>query len=64
MLTQKQLVQKMMSNPVVRAAYDAQSEEFAHLEEVLSARQRAGLTQAEVVEKMKLKNSTKGRPRI
>jgi hypothetical protein len=49
MLTHKQLVQKMMSNPAVRTAYDAQREEFSKLEELLSARQRAGLTQAELL---------------
>jgi transcriptional regulator with XRE-family HTH domain len=52
MLTHDQLVKKMLKNPEVRAEYNAQAEEFALLDELLRARQRAGLTQAQVAERM------------
>src|SRR5882762_5450340 len=52
MLTHKDLVKKMLKIPEVRAEYDAQAEEFALLDELLRARQRAGLTQAEVAARM------------
>jgi transcriptional regulator with XRE-family HTH domain len=52
MLTHKQLVRKMLKSPAVKAEYNAQSEEFALLDELLRARRRAGLTQAEVAARM------------
>src|SRR3954470_7911116 len=52
MLTHKGLVKKMLRRPDVRAEYDAQAEEFALLDELLRARRRAGLTQAEVAKRM------------
>src|SRR5258707_14076467 len=52
MLTHKQMVKRMMKNPEVKEEYAAQSEEFALLDELLRARQRAGLTQAEVAKRM------------
>jgi transcriptional regulator with XRE-family HTH domain len=52
MLTHEQLVKKMLKEPAVKAEYDAQAEEFALLDELLRARQRSGLTQAEVAAKM------------
>src|SRR5215831_8851070 len=52
MLTHDQLVKKMLKDPSVKAAYDAQAEEFALLDELLRARRRAGLTQAEVAKRM------------
>src|SRR5205823_13048605 len=52
MLTHKELVKKMLRWPSVRAEYDAQAEEFALLDELLSARCRAGLTQAQVAARM------------
>src|SRR5205809_3721998 len=52
MLTHEQLVKKMLKDPAVQAEYDAQAEEFALLDELLRARQRAGLTQAEVAARM------------
>ena len=52
MKTHKELIKKMLKNPAVKAAYDAQAEEFALLDELLKARRRAGLTQAEVAERM------------
>src|SRR5438874_6101143 len=52
MMTHKELVKKMLKQPPVKAEYDAQSEEFGLLDELLNARQRAGLTQAEVAARM------------
>lgn len=52
MLTHKQLVKKMLKEPAVKAEFDAQAEEFALLDKLLRARQRAGLTQAEVAARM------------
>ena len=43
---------RALSRPAVKAAYDAASEEFAFLDEVLRARAEAGLTQAEVAERI------------
>lgn len=48
MLTHEEMVKKMLDEPAVKEEYDAQAEEFAFLDELLRARQRAGLTQAEV----------------
>jgi transcriptional regulator with XRE-family HTH domain len=52
MLTHDQMIKKMLKRPRVKAAYDAQAEEFALLDELLRARRRAGLTQAEVAKRM------------
>ncbi|WP_322071579.1 helix-turn-helix domain-containing protein [Paraburkholderia bannensis] len=42
----------MMQDPAFRAAYDALEEEFSALEALLTARKEAGLTQAQVAERM------------
>jgi len=52
MLTHEKMVQRMLKDASVKAEYDAQAEEFALLDELLRARQRAGLTQAEVAARM------------
>src|SRR5437899_1556385 len=52
MLTHQRLVKRMLASPPVRAAYDAQADEFALLDELLRARRRAGLTQAQVAARM------------
>lgn len=52
MLTHEKLMKKMLKDPAVKAEYDAQAEEFAVLDELLRARRRAGLTQAEVAARM------------
>ncbi len=52
MMTHRNLVKKMLKSPTVKAEYDSQGEEFALLDELLSARRRAGLTQAEVAARM------------
>ena len=46
------MIDTMKGKPGVKAEYDAQEEEFTLLNELLGSRQRAGLTQAEVAEKM------------
>jgi DNA-binding XRE family transcriptional regulator len=61
MKTHKQLVKKMLKAPAVKAAFDAQADEFALLDELLKARRRAGLTQAEVAERMGTKPSAVAR---
>jgi transcriptional regulator with XRE-family HTH domain len=52
MLTHDRLVKKMLKKPGVRAAYQAQADEYLLLDELLRARRRAGLTQAEVAKRM------------
>jgi transcriptional regulator with XRE-family HTH domain len=42
----------MLKRPAVKAAHAAQAEEFALLDELLRARLRAGMTQAEVAKRM------------
>lgn len=52
MMTHNELVKRLLRKPAVRAAYAAQGEEFALLDEMLKARRRAGLTQADVAAQM------------
>jgi len=52
MLTHEEIVKRMLKKPAVKAAYDAQAEEFTLLDELLRARKRAGLTQGEIAQKM------------
>src|SRR5437868_8776417 len=52
MLTHEEMVKRMLEEPAVKAEYEAQAEEYALLDELLRARQRAGLTQAEVAARM------------
>src|SRR5580692_9722142 len=52
MLTHDEMIKQMLKNPAVKAEYDALAEEFALLDELLQARRRAGLTQAEVASRM------------
>lgn len=55
-MTHKQLKKEALHNPKVRAEYDALETEFILLRELLSARQKAGLTQAEIAERMGTKS--------
>jgi predicted transcriptional regulator len=48
----KKFKEKVLAKPAVKRAYEELDEEFAFLSEVLKARQKAGLTQAEVAEKI------------
>jgi len=43
---------KALSNPEAKAAYDEMAPEFALLRQMLKARQTAGLSQADVAERM------------
>jgi transcriptional regulator with XRE-family HTH domain len=57
MPTHEELVEKALSRPGVKAAYDALEDEFVLFDEVLKARKRAGLTQAEIAARMGTKAS-------
>lgn len=53
MRTHAELKAKALANPKVRAEYDRLNrEEFAILDEILAARREAGLTQAQIAERM------------
>src|SRR5438874_8366327 len=52
------LNKKWMKDPEFRREYDALEEEFAFILEVAKARRRAGLSQAELAERMKTTQST------
>jgi transcriptional regulator with XRE-family HTH domain len=53
MRTHAELKAKALANPEVKAEYDRLNrEEFAILDEILAARREAGLTQAQVAERM------------
>lgn len=47
-----QLKEKALSNPEIKAAYDEMVPEFTLLRQMLKARQKAGLSQAQVAERM------------
>ena len=51
-MNHSKLKAKALSNPNVKAAYDEMAPEFALLRQMLKARQKAGLSQAEVAERM------------
>lgn len=55
-MTHKQIKKEALRNPKVRAEYDALETEFFLLRELLSARQKAGLTQAEIAKRMGTKS--------
>ena len=52
MMTHSELKEKMLSNSEVKTEYDSLEKEFSLFEELLKARTIAGLTQAEVAERM------------
>lgn len=53
MKTHKQFVEEMLKDPAVRAEYERiEHEEMPMLDAILSARAEAGLTQAQVAERM------------
>lgn len=52
MLTHEEMVGKMLANPEVKATYDALEPEFELLDELLRAREKAGLTQEDVAKRM------------
>jgi len=57
----KRLAKRWMKEPGFKAGYDALDEEFALASQLIDARSRAGLTQAEVAEKMGTSQSTVAR---
>jgi predicted transcriptional regulator len=61
MKTLKTLKAELMTRPGVRAEYEAQADEFAMARELIAARTRAGLTQADVAERMGTTQSTVAR---
>ncbi len=58
MKTLKTLRAELLAKPSTRAAYDAQADEFALARELIAARTQAGLTQADVAERMGTTQST------
>lgn len=50
--THQQMIAKWMTDPAFKEAYDDLAEEYELLHEMLRARQKAGLTQAEVAKRM------------
>ena len=52
MIDSKELHKKWMKSPKYRAAYEATEKEFAFAFEMIGARVRAGMTQAQVAKKM------------
>lgn len=52
MLTHEEMVRKMLEHPGVEAEYDALEPEFELLDELLKARDEAGLTQGDVAKRM------------
>jgi DNA-binding XRE family transcriptional regulator len=57
-MTHKELLAKWMENPAFRAEYDRLEDEFALLDEILAARKAAGLTQAQIAERIGTKQSS------
>jgi ribosome-binding protein aMBF1 (putative translation factor) len=51
----------LAADPELKKAYDALEDEFATLDALLSARREAGLSQAEVARRMKIKPSSLAR---
>lgn len=51
-MSHSELREKALKKKGVKAAYDAMEPEFTLLRELLQARQNAGLSQAEIAEKM------------
>jgi DNA-binding XRE family transcriptional regulator len=60
-LTTAQLKAKLMKSPTFRAEYDALEEEFAFAGELVEARLKAGLTQAQVAARMDTGQATVAR---
>lgn len=56
-MTHEELVAKMLSNPKVKAEYDALEDEFALLHQLLAARNAAGMSQEDVAREMGTKQS-------
>jgi len=61
MKTLKSMKAKMLADPQTRAAYEALADEFEVARELIAARTRAGLTQADVAERMGTSQSSVAR---
>lgn len=59
--THKEMISEWMTDPAFVQEYDALEESFSLYDELLRARKEAGLTQAEVAEKMATKPSVVAR---
>ncbi len=58
----KAMTQRLLAaDPELKKAYDALEDEFAALDVLLTARRKAGLSQAEVARRMKIKPSSLAR---
>ena len=61
-MTHEEMVNKMLADPVVYTEFERlEREEFTILDQILSARREAGLTQAQVAERMGTKASAVAR---
>lgn len=58
----KALHRKWMKNPAYKAEYQALSEEFALIDALIEARDKAGLTQAQLAVRMKTTQAAIARP--
>lgn len=54
----KNLKQRALNNPQVKAEYDKLNEEFTLIDQLLSMRSSAGLTQEQVAERMQTSKSS------
>ena len=61
MKTREEMIAEWAKDPEIRAEYDKLEEEFRMLDMLLEARQSAGLTQAQVAERMKTSQSAVAR---
>ncbi|MGZ8159869.1 MAG: helix-turn-helix domain-containing protein [Methylobacter sp.] len=62
MMSHEEMINNMLADPVVYAEYQRlEREEFSLLDEILNARHSAGLTQAQVAERMGTKASAVAR---
>jgi transcriptional regulator with XRE-family HTH domain len=57
MKTHDEMINEWMQNPIFRKEYDALEAEFVIFDELLKARNNAGLTQSEVADRMGTKAS-------
>ena len=57
----QKLKQRALANTEVKAEYDVLENEFAFIDQLLSMRAQAGLTQAQVAEKMQTQKSNVSR---
>lgn len=55
------LKQRALANPEVKAEYDQLEDEFALIDQLLSMRTKAGLTQTQVAERMQTQKSNVSR---